>query len=63
MILFAVCVTVLAGCKTNSTRVECPVPSFDQIESVSRIVESGEYEETVVWIAELERFCQAVDKM
>ena len=63
VILFVASVSVLEGCRTSSSIPSCPVPSVSQIDSVSEMIDSGEYPDVELWIAELERFCGAIERM
>ena len=64
-ILFAVCAVALSlSCRTVLIEPPpCPVPSGGVVIDLSEIILLGKYEFVVRWIAEMDRYCDAVDAM
>ena len=64
-IFFAACAVALnLSCRTVLIEPPpCPVPSGGVVVDLSEIILLGKYEFVVRWIAEMDRYCDAVDAM
>jgi hypothetical protein len=56
---------LLGGCQTSKVLFlpRCPSPSLEAVLDIEDIVMTDGYEDLVIWISEMDRYCDAVDSV
>ena len=54
---------LLGGCRTNDFVAfpPCPAPTLEAVTDIEDIILTEGYEDLVVWISEMDRYCSAID--